>query len=166
MAWTKQNKDKDRDKVAEPSVSSERSASAPTRSAEHEALREKGNGARPLHLGRVVLIDGDVTATADVNVEGTVNGKVVAKDHVVTVAKHGRITDDVLARTVIVAGEVTGNVEAKDRVEIIAQGSVQGDIRASRVLLSEGAQFSGKINMGLASAEEEKNPETASVAAG
>ena len=160
MAWTKQNKDRD----TEPSVSSERSASAPTRSAEHDEPRKKGN-ARPLHLGRVVLIDGDVTATTDVNVEGTVNGKVVAKDHVVTVAKHGRITDDVLARVVIVAGEVTGNVEAKDRVEIIAHGSVLGDIRASRVHLSEGAQFSGKINMGLAPAEE-NDLETASVAAG
>ncbi len=161
MAWTKQNKNRDK----EPSVSSERSSSAPARSAEHDKPREKGNGARPLHLGRVVLIDGDVTATVDVNVEGTVNGKVVAKDHVLTVAKHGRITDDVLARTVIVAGVVTGNVEAKDRVEIIANGSVLGDIRASRVHLSEGAQFSGKINMGLAPAEE-NDPETASVAAG
>ena len=35
-----------------------------------------------------------------------------------------------------------------DRVEIVASGSLEGNIRAPKVSIAEGAQFKGSVDMG------------------
>ena len=152
MAWRKRNKDEVPAKdTVEESKSTEAVAASGTSG--------KPAGSRPVHFGEAVTVDGDVTVTADVNVEGTIDGKLVLTDHVLTVGKLGRVTEGARARVVIVAGEITGDVEAQDRVVIVADGTVRGDIKASKVALSEGARFSGTISrQGSADA---KNTETA-----
>lgn len=40
-----------------------------------------------------------------------------------------------------------GSITAEDKVEIAATGSMQGDIKAPRVVLADGARFKGSINM-------------------
>ena len=47
----------------------------------------------------------------------------------------------------LVLGEVTGNITATDKVTIGENGSVDGDITAPRVAISEGARFRGSIDM-------------------
>jgi cytoskeletal protein CcmA (bactofilin family) len=64
------------------------------------------------------------------------------------VGRTGRVHADVEARAVVVEGEVVGNVSAADRVEIVAAGSLLGDIFAARVVLADGARFKGSIDMG------------------
>ena len=41
----------------------------------------------------------------------------------------------------------TGNITADDKVEIAPSGSVEGDIRAPRVSIADGAKFKGSIDM-------------------
>ena len=40
-----------------------------------------------------------------------------------------------------------GNITATDRIEITPSGSVEGDLRAQRVALADGATFRGAIDM-------------------
>ena len=51
------------------------------------------------------------------------------------------------AKTVVVVGMITGNITADDKVEIAPSGTVNGDIRAPRVSISDGAKFKGSIDM-------------------
>ena len=53
----------------------------------------------------------------------------------------------VLAQCVQVIGRVSGDVNATDRVEVEASGVVEGDIRAPRLLVQEGAVINGRIEM-------------------
>jgi cytoskeletal protein CcmA (bactofilin family) len=70
------------------------------------------------------------------------------KDHNLTIDKNGKIAAEVHAKTVVILGEVIGNVTADDKIEVAPSGSVQGDLRAPRVVLSDGARFKGSIDMG------------------
>ena len=52
--------------------------------------------------------------------------------HALTIGIRGRIRAHVFAESVVIPGEVIGNTEATDKVAISAEGTVEGDIRATR----------------------------------
>jgi cytoskeletal protein CcmA (bactofilin family) len=58
---------------------------------------------------------------------------------------------------------VSGNVEASERLEIQASGIVEGDVRAPRLLIQEGAIVNGHIEMTKAP-ETSKRPAATPVA--
>jgi len=100
-----------------------------------------------LNIGQSVQIKGELSGNEDLTIEGMVDGKIMLKDHNLTIGKNGRINADVHAKTVIIVGQVMGNVTADDKVELAATGSVHGDIRAPRVAIADGARFKGSIEM-------------------
>jgi cytoskeletal protein CcmA (bactofilin family) len=51
---------------------------------------------------------------------------------------------------VIVVGHVTGNVIAAERCEVKKSGVVDGDVRAPRLIIEEGAVLNGSVEMGEA----------------
>ncbi len=100
-----------------------------------------------VNIGQSISIKGELTGNEDLTIEGKVDGKVVLKDHNLTIGANGRITAEIHAKTVLVLGEVVGNVTADDKVEVAATGSMRGDILAPRVVLADGARFKGAIDM-------------------
>ena len=58
------------------------------------------------------------------------------------------------AASVVVHGQLVGNITATDSVEVAATGMMEGDIRAPRVALAEGARFRGRIDMSPAPGKE------------
>lgn len=100
-----------------------------------------------VNIGQSVQIKGELTGNEDLTIEGTVDGKIMVRDHSLTIGTNGKITAEVHAKTVVVVGQVMGNITADDKVEIAPSGSVDGDIRAPRVAISDGARFKGSIDM-------------------
>ena len=94
-----------------------------------------------------MVVEGELHGDEDVTIEGQVEGTITLKQHVLTIGPHGRIQADVLAKSVVVMGEVIGDIEAIEKVSITAEGKVDGDIRAPRVSITEGARFRGGIDM-------------------
>ena len=140
MSWIRQKTDSDVDPVLSPSQPAPRfSASEPT--------REKGMEQKIVNIGQSVQIKGQLSGKEDLTIEGTVDGKIVVKDHAVTIGANGRITAEIHAKTVVIVGQVSGNVTADDKVEIAPTGSLDGDIRAPRVSIADGARFKGSIDM-------------------
>jgi cytoskeletal protein CcmA (bactofilin family) len=99
------------------------------------------------HIGKSVVIKGELTASEDLVIEGQVEGKVELRDHLLTIGPNGKVKAQVFARTVVVEGEVRGNVMATERVDIRDAGSVEGDLSAPRVAIADGAHFRGSIDM-------------------
>jgi cytoskeletal protein CcmA (bactofilin family) len=66
---------------------------------------------------------------------------------IVTVGKSGKIKGDISCEVCYVCGEVKGNVTALDHVEALAGSRVDGDLRAPRIMLEEGAVFNGNCSM-------------------
>ena len=73
--------------------------------------------------------------------------QITLKQHVLRIGEHGRIRAQVVAKSVVVMGEVVGNIEATEKIEISREGTVEGDIKAPRVVITEGARFRGSIDM-------------------
>ena len=112
------------------------------------SFETRSAGARDVvHIGKSVVIKGELNGSEDLTIEGHVEGKIELKDHVLTIGSNGRIRAAVFAKSVIVLGEVVGNVTGTEKVDIRDNGSVDGDIVSPRVAIAEGAHFRGSVDM-------------------
>jgi len=111
-----------------------------------------------LSIGKSVVFSGNLSASEDLFIEGTVDGKIELRDHVLTIGPNAKIKAEVHAKTVIVRGEVVGNITASEKLDIRDSGSVDGDISAPLVSIAEGAHLRGSVDM-------QKKPAAAAAAA-
>ena len=119
----------------------------PAESTAGSAPAAAGSAGSNVVIGKSIVVKGELRGSEDLTIEGQVEGKIALKQHVLTIGTHGRIQAQVLAKSVIVLGEVVGNVEATEKVAIRSEGTVEGDIKAPRVAIAEGAKFRGGIDM-------------------
>ena len=83
-------------------------------------------------------------------VDGTIEGTVNFKENSLVVSKNGRVTANINARVIRVDGEVKGELRgARNKLSLVPSGQVTGDIRAPRVVLEDGCQFKGSVDMSI-----------------
>jgi cytoskeletal protein CcmA (bactofilin family) len=140
MAWMRQKSDAETKASDQPATATP--PNTPAKRSGRETRMEK-----LVNIGQSVQIKGELTGNEDLTIEGLVDGKILVKDHSLTIGANGRITAEVHAKTVMVVGTINGNITADDKVEIAPSGTVNGDIRAPRVSISDGAKFKGSIDM-------------------
>lgn len=97
-------------------------------------------------IGHTISIDGEVEGEENLVVQGHVQGRIVLKEHL-AVDDTGRIQADIQTKSVTVNGQVTGNITASEKVEIKANGKMIGDIKAPRIIIEDGANFKGNVDM-------------------
>ena len=107
----------------------------------------QSTGGRVATIGGTIQFKGDLTGDEDLEILGQVEGKIDLPSHQLTIGDGGRVKAELTAKTVLVQGRVTGNVTATERVEVQSSGVVDGDIRAPRLLVAEGAVVNGAIEM-------------------
>jgi len=88
-----------------------------------------------------------VTTDGTVRVEGRVTGTIHAGKAVVIGSK-GVVEGEVRTNDAVIAGSVSGLLLAASRLEIQASSRIQGEVRARRIQLDEGALFNGDLRMG------------------
>jgi len=108
-------------------------------------------------LGPNVIIEGTVTGSEPVFVEGTVRGRIHLSSDLVVGTK-ARVEATVHARNVTIEGRLTGDVSADDRVELVASATVDGNIKAPKIVVAEGAKFRGSVDMGSRVPRDESAP--------
>ncbi len=102
---------------------------------------------RMVNIGQTIFIKGELTGTEDLTIDGRVEGKIELKDHNLTIGPNGKIKADVYAKNIVITGEVLGNAFASEKVEITNSGVLKGDITAPRIVIADGAQFKGSVDM-------------------
>jgi cytoskeletal protein CcmA (bactofilin family) len=90
---------------------------------------------------------GDCETEGTLRVEGTVLGAVRAGKAVV-VGKDGLVEGDISTQDAVISGTVRGTLIAESRLELQATCRIEGDIRARRMQLEEGALLNGTVQMG------------------
>jgi cytoskeletal protein CcmA (bactofilin family) len=100
-----------------------------------------------VHIGKSVIIKGDLSGSEDLTIEGQVEGKIELRQNVLTIGPNAKIKAAVFAKAVVVQGEVQGDITASERVDIRDAGSVDGDLSAPRIAIADGAHFRGSIDM-------------------
>jgi cytoskeletal protein CcmA (bactofilin family) len=99
-------------------------------------------------IGRATRIDGDVSFSGGLRLDGAVAGNVRATGEdlsVLIVSEEGRIEGSVEVAHLVLNGSVTGDVVARERVELGPQSRVQGNVYYGVIEMAPGAQISGKL---------------------
>lgn len=99
-------------------------------------------------IGQGVVIEGRITSSQDLRIDGRVEGTIEVGNHVLIVGARAEVKANLVARSILISGTVIGNVTATDRVDLQATGSVEGDISSPRLMMVDGATVKGKVNAG------------------
>jgi cytoskeletal protein CcmA (bactofilin family) len=98
-------------------------------------------------IGPGMRIVGDVLTDGTVRIEGRVEGSVTAAKAVV-VGQEGSVSGDLRTQDAIISGTVDGTLVSESRLEVQASARIEGEVRARRLQLEEGAVMNGTVAMG------------------
>ena len=98
-------------------------------------------------IGPTVSIKGNLTSEEDLLMEGRLEGKIEIRQHSITVGKKGQIKADIYGKVITVEGKVEGNLYGEEQLIVRQSGNVRGNIVAPRVILEDGSNFKGSIDM-------------------
>src|SRR4029077_3997032 len=79
--------------------------------------------------------------------QGRLEGKVTTAGRL-HIAKEAKLQVDLEAGAIVGEGEVHGTLVANDRIELKQSARYEGDLRASKLVVDEGAVFSGNVTVG------------------
>ena len=154
-----------KDEAVRPPSAPAPAPSVPQSTYDAGAAARPSSGKDHAHIGTSVVVKGARSACEDMPIDGLVEGTIELRQNVLTIAPNGKIMAKIVAKAVVVLGHVHGNITAIEKIDIKDSGSVDGDLIAPRVAISEGAHFRGSIDMQRAGEKAEaKVPEAKSQA--
>jgi cytoskeletal protein CcmA (bactofilin family) len=102
---------------------------------------------------------GELHIDGDVRLSGTVQGEIHATGDV-EVDDEAKVNASLAGADVNIRGSVSGPVTARKRLVVARSGSLNGDVRVARLVIQDGATFSGNVSMGPQSEPTAAAPET------
>jgi cytoskeletal protein CcmA (bactofilin family) len=110
-------------------------------------MAELGNQDFPTIIGPDASFKGEMTFEKGLRLQGRFEGKMSTPGRL-HVAKEAKMQADVEAGAIIVEGDVRGNLTATDRIELKQTARYEGDLSAAKLVVDEGAVFSGHVTVG------------------
>jgi cytoskeletal protein CcmA (bactofilin family) len=98
-------------------------------------------------IGPDTTIKGEMSFEGAARILGNFEGKISSKGEL-HIADGAVCKASVDAAKVTIDGTVEGNVSARERVELTAKAKMKGDLMTAKLLVAEGAIFSGHISVG------------------
>lgn len=99
------------------------------------------------HIGKSVVIRGELTGNEDLYLDGEIEGNINLRDHKLVIGPNGKIKATITARDIVLHGRVEGNVSATERVELKKACTLIGDVNTQRIVIEDGAYFKGSIDI-------------------
>ena len=101
----------------------------------------------PTTIGPDASFKGELSFEKGMKLHGRFEGKINTPGRL-QIAKEAKMQADVDAGAISVEGEVRGNLSANDRIEMKQTARYEGDLRASKLVVDEGAVFVGHVAVG------------------
>jgi cytoskeletal protein CcmA (bactofilin family) len=98
-------------------------------------------------LGPRDRLIGQLHIDGDVRLGGTVEGEIHATGDV-DVDDEAKVNASLNGSDVSIRGHVSGMVTARKRLVVARSGSLTGDVKVARLVIQDGASFSGNVSMG------------------
>jgi cytoskeletal protein CcmA (bactofilin family) len=99
------------------------------------------------HIGKSVVIRGELTGNEDLYLDGEIEGNIDLRDHKLVIGPNGKIKATITARDIVLHGRVEGNISATERVELKKSCTLTGDVSTARIVIEDGAFFRGAIDI-------------------
>src|SRR5258708_12454409 len=68
------------------------------------------------HIGKSVLIKGELSGSEDLYLDGEVEGRIDLREHTVVIGPNGRVRATISARELVLHGRLEGNIQPTERV--------------------------------------------------
>lgn len=104
------------------------------------------NEASQTVIGSDATFKGEMSYEGAMRIEGKFEGKLTSKGKL-AIGRNADITAEIDVGRVNVEGTFKGNISAADRVEVTASANIQGDLRAPKLVVAEGATLIGNFNI-------------------
>lgn len=98
-------------------------------------------------IGQGTVIEGGIKANSDVRISGKVIGNVDV-DGKTVVTPEGVVDGEVRSSHADIAGRVDGEVFVSERLVLKSSAVVDGNIHTAKLVIEDGAKFSGTCDMG------------------
>jgi len=112
------------------------------------------------HIGKSVIIKGELSGSEDLYLDGEVEGNIDLHNHNLVIGPNGQVRANVQAKDVVIHGKVDGNVTG-DKVELKKSALLTGDIDTQRIVIEDGAFFKGAIDIRKPESKAEPKVESA-----
>ena len=101
----------------------------------------------PTVIGADATFKGELSFKGSVRIDGNFEGGIKTPGSVF-VSQTGKVKAEVNAGSVVVDGSIEGNVVSAGRVQLNSSCKLKGDVKASKLLVAEGATWSGRCDVG------------------
>lgn len=99
------------------------------------------------YVGPTVYFKGEISANESLIIEGEIEGTIRHQSRNLTVGKQGRVHAEIHAKVIDVRGRVDGDIFGEDVVHLYSTAVVTGTIHCTRIVMDDGAEFNGVIDM-------------------
>jgi cytoskeletal protein CcmA (bactofilin family) len=96
-------------------------------------------------ISKAVVVTGHVVCFEDLTIDGRVEGTIELGNHSLTIGVGAGVKANLVAKNVTISGTVTGNILATEKVDLLATGSVEGDVTTPVFRMADGAVLTGRV---------------------
>ena len=100
-------------------------------------------------IGAGTLVEGDVTFTGGLRIDGRVKGDVVSANgdpSTLVISEQARVDGEIRVSHVVVNGQVNGPITASDYLELQPKARIVGDVAYKTLEMHVGAVVQGRLN--------------------
>ena len=105
-----------------------------------------GQGRPEAFLGKGCKIVGTLTFSGPVEIEGCVEGEIIAQDRL-TIGESAVVKGKISGSEVVIKGEVHGDIAATKRLSLRRPARILGNLSCALLSIDEGVSFEGKCQM-------------------
>jgi cytoskeletal protein CcmA (bactofilin family) len=99
-------------------------------------------------------IKGDIIATGDIRIDGTLTGNIEAKGRLV-IGPKGKVEGEINCNNIEVSGIIKGKIIVQELLNMKVSAQIFGDIIAGKLSVEPGSVFTGNCSMGSNKATDE-----------
>lgn len=91
--------------------------------------------------------EGTISTQSDLRIDGSVNGTINCEGKLI-IGPTGRVEGDVTSQNAVIEGNFSGNLTINDILDVRETATVTGEIKTGKLLVQNGATFTGNCDMG------------------
>jgi len=107
------------------------------------STKTTGEASNSNRIGKGTTIEGEISASGAIRIEGTIRGSVDCKSRVI-VGNTGLVDGDLYCENMEIQGKVVGNIDVKDTLTLKSTAHFEGNVSYSKLVIEPGAVFIGK----------------------
>ncbi len=104
-------------------------------------------------VGEGTTFEGTLRADSDVRASGRIVGRLEVSGKAI-VAESGTVEGEIVATNADIAGTVQGEIYVEDQLVLKSSARIDGTIETDRLVVEEGAVFTGECRMGQAASKQ------------